>query len=220
MSPMLGKLEMPNRVRAPVAPGMALVGDAALATDPLFGVGCGWALQSGEWLADSVASALRGHEPLERGLARYRRRHARELRGHMFFIHDYATGRRFNPGERLLFAGGARDVKLAATLDAFATRRAGPARTFASALPRAIAVYALHLLGRRRDGDIPALVIWGEHDAYLPAAFATRQRKAFPSAEVHVLPASGHWPYVDAADTVERLLVEFLGRVSSPAPSG
>ena len=90
----IGKIEMPNRVRRTVAPGLALVGDAALATDPLFGVGCGWAFQSGEWLADSVGPALRGEEPLERGLKRYRRRHARELRGHAFMIHDYATGRR------------------------------------------------------------------------------------------------------------------------------
>jgi pimeloyl-ACP methyl ester carboxylesterase len=58
--------------------------------------------------------------------------------------------------------------------------------------------------------DIPALVIWGEHDAYLPASYAERQREAFPSAEVHVLPASGHWPFADAPETVERLLVEFL----------
>ena len=65
--------------------------------------------------------------------------------------------------------------------------------------------------------DIPALVIWGEHDAYLPARFAARQRDAFPSAEVHVLPASGHWPFVDAANTVERLLLEFLARAGAPA---
>ena len=58
--------------------------------------------------------------------------------------------------------------------------------------------------------DIPALVIWGEHDAYLPASYAERQRDAFPSAEVHVLPASGHWPFADAPETVERLLAEFL----------
>jgi len=62
--------------------------------------------------------------------------------------------------------------------------------------------------------DIPALVIWGEHDAYLPSEYAARQRDAFPSAEVHVLPASGHWPFADAPETVERLLVEFLGRQS------
>jgi len=58
--------------------------------------------------------------------------------------------------------------------------------------------------------DVPALVIWGEHDAYLPSAYAERQRQAFPSADVHVLPASGHWPFADAPETVERLLVEFV----------
>ena len=78
----LGKIEMPNRVRVPVAPGLALVGDAAQAVDPLFGIGCGWAFQSGEWLADSVAPALHGEEPLERGLKRYRRLHKRKLGGH------------------------------------------------------------------------------------------------------------------------------------------
>jgi pimeloyl-ACP methyl ester carboxylesterase len=66
------------------------------------------------------------------------------------------------------------------------------------------------LIGLFAQRDLPALVIWGEHDAYLPASFAARQREAFPSAEVHVLPASGHWPFADAPETVERLLVEFL----------
>ncbi len=61
--------------------------------------------------------------------------------------------------------------------------------------------------------DIPALVVWGEHDAYLPARYAARQREAFPSAEVHVLPTSGHWPFADAPETVERLLLAFLARV-------
>ena len=58
--------------------------------------------------------------------------------------------------------------------------------------------------------DVPALIIWGEHDRYLPASYAARQRDAFPSADVHVLPASGHWPHADAPDTVQRCLTEFL----------
>jgi pimeloyl-ACP methyl ester carboxylesterase len=66
--------------------------------------------------------------------------------------------------------------------------------------------------------DIPALVIWGEHDAYLPASYAARQREAFPSADVHVLPASGHWPFADSPEVVQRLLVGFLEGL--PATSG
>jgi 2-polyprenyl-6-methoxyphenol hydroxylase-like FAD-dependent oxidoreductase len=143
---MLGKLEMPNRVRAVTAPGVALIGDAALATDPLFGVGCGWAFQSGEWLADALAPALAGAEPLAQGLSRYRRRHARQLRGHAFFIHDYATGRRLNPAERFLFAAAAREEKVAIPIDRYATRQIGPARMFASAVPRALLANARHAL--------------------------------------------------------------------------
>jgi pimeloyl-ACP methyl ester carboxylesterase len=94
------------------------------------------------------------------------------------------------------------------------TRRAVLALYRATDDPGAAATEFAALMAPR---DIPALVIWGEHDAYLPSKFAARQRDAFPSAEVHVLPAGGHWPYVDAADTVERLLVEFLGRITSNA---
>ncbi|HKO36927.1 MAG TPA: alpha/beta hydrolase [Solirubrobacterales bacterium] len=72
-----------------------------------------------------------------------------------------------------------------------------------------------NLIGLFRPRDIPALVIWGEDDPYLSSSYAPRQREAFPSAEVHVLPASGHWPFADAPETVERLLVEFLGRVGA-----
>jgi menaquinone-9 beta-reductase len=145
----IGKIEMPNRVRTQSAPGLALVGDAALATDPLFGVGCGWAFQSGEWLADAVSPALRGSEPLEKGLKRYRRSHNRHLRGHAFMIHDYATGRKVNASERLLFTAAARDPKIAARFDKFATRQVGPARTLATTIPKALVVNARHALSRR-----------------------------------------------------------------------
>lgn len=151
VSPVLGKIEIPTRLRVPVAPGLALVGDAAMAVDPLFGVGCGWALQSAEWLAESIAPALQGEETLQRGLKRYRRRHARELRGHSFLINDYASGRRMSRGERMVFAAAARDAEIAATFDAFGTRRIKPGQAFARIVPRALAVNARHSLSRRRN---------------------------------------------------------------------
>ena len=40
------------------ATGLAFVGDAALAADPLWGVGCGWAFQSADWLVQETAGAL------------------------------------------------------------------------------------------------------------------------------------------------------------------
>jgi menaquinone-9 beta-reductase len=151
-SDVVGRIEMPNRVRVPVAPGLALAGDAALAVDPLFGIGCGWALQSAEWLADSVAPALHGAEPLQSGLKRYRRLHRRELRGHAFIVNDYASGRRMQWGERMLFAAAARDPRVATAFDELGTRRVKPGRMMATTLPRAIAVNARHALGRRSGG--------------------------------------------------------------------
>jgi pimeloyl-ACP methyl ester carboxylesterase len=63
----------------------------------------------------------------------------------------------------------------------------------------------------------PALVIWGQHDPYLPPALANRQQEAFPAAETHVLQESGHWPFVDRADRVEQLLLDFLERALGTA---
>lgn len=146
----MGKIDMTNRMRTPTAPGLALVGDAALATDPLFGVGCGWAFQSGEWLADAVAPALRGEEDLEIGLRRYRRTHRRHLRGHAWMIHDYATGRKMQPPERLLFSGAARDPRAAKVFDAFGARKIGAARMMSRGIPLSIAANARYAMGRRR----------------------------------------------------------------------
>jgi menaquinone-9 beta-reductase len=109
----LGKLEMPNVTRGPVQPGLALVGDAALAADPLWGVGCGWAFQSAEWLAESVGPSLSGGaQDVDAGLDRYRKRHRAGLAAHEKFTSQYSTARRFNPMEKLLFRAAARDQVL------------------------------------------------------------------------------------------------------------
>jgi 2-polyprenyl-6-methoxyphenol hydroxylase-like FAD-dependent oxidoreductase len=136
VEPVLGKIDMLNRARRQTAPGLALVGDAALAIDPIFGVGCGWALQSGEWLSDAVAPALGGAEPLDRALERYRRRHTRELRWHAFMIHDYSSGRRLTAPEKALFKAAVQDPAVAAAFDRVGTRRAQPLREMARILPR------------------------------------------------------------------------------------
>lgn len=109
----IGKLQMPNRMRRPVAEKLALVGDAALATDPLWGVGCGWAFESAEWLGDALTAWVQGEERLERGLRRYRRTWTRRLAPHVRMIHPYSTGRRFDRMERRIYTAAARDPKVA-----------------------------------------------------------------------------------------------------------
>jgi menaquinone-9 beta-reductase len=157
VGPVMGKIEMPNRMRRPVQPGLALIGDAALATDPLWGVGCGWALQSAAWMADAVAPALRGGEAqLDAGLERYRRSFARRLGPHASLIHDYATGRKLNRFERTIFSAAARDAHVAGHFEAFGNRSISPNRFLASATPRAVAINARHVLRRPRRADAAA----------------------------------------------------------------
>jgi flavin-dependent dehydrogenase len=90
---LIGKLDVPNISRPAARPGLAFVGDAALASDPLWGVGVGWAFQSGEWLVDETADALLGDGGLDAALQSYRRVHRRRLMPHHFTIADLASGR-------------------------------------------------------------------------------------------------------------------------------
>jgi 2-polyprenyl-6-methoxyphenol hydroxylase-like FAD-dependent oxidoreductase len=145
----VGKIDMTNVINAPTAPGLALVGDAASAVDPLWGVGCGFALQSSEWLAASVAPALGGAESVDRGLQRYRRRHARGLKGHTREILDYATGRKINAGEKLFFSAASYDERTAKVFEAFGSRNIGPGRMLATGIPLAAFATARHSVSGR-----------------------------------------------------------------------
>lgn len=131
--------DYPNLWRAPVVRGMALVGDAALSVDYLWGVGCGWAFESGAWLADAVAPALKQRSRLDAALAAYRRRCDRALNGHRFLINDFAGRRDFNTIERLMFSAAAKDAGMARHVNRFGARIDGPRRFLApSALLRAM----------------------------------------------------------------------------------
>jgi pimeloyl-ACP methyl ester carboxylesterase len=63
-----------------------------------------------------------------------------------------------------------------------------------------------------RPLDLPALIVWGAHDPYIPVAFAERQREVFPRAEIRILPGSGHWPFADDPDSVAQVVLPFLRR--------
>ena len=151
ISKVLGKLEMPNTVRRAGRPGLAFVGDAAMAADPVWGVGCGFAFQSGEWLGEELAHVWgegSSDTDLDAAIERYRKRHRSRLLGHFLMTSDYATGRRFNPIEKLLFSAAAKDGQVADGFAAFGSRSVRPNdREFASLIGRAVRVRA-----RRRNG--------------------------------------------------------------------
>jgi menaquinone-9 beta-reductase len=143
-----GKLEMPSTIRPAAARGMVFVGDAAQASDPIFGVGCGWAFQSADWLAEEVGPALvhGSDRELNRALRAYARRHRRELGAHHWLISDYSSGRRFSPIEKLIYSAAARDAELAGRVEDFATRSIGGIAATRRMIARA-AVVRLGLAG-------------------------------------------------------------------------
>jgi pimeloyl-ACP methyl ester carboxylesterase len=64
-----------------------------------------------------------------------------------------------------------------------------------------------------RPLSLPALVIWGRHDPYLPVAMADRQREAFPHARVVIFDDAAHWPFVDDPARADGLVMGFLRSV-------
>jgi menaquinone-9 beta-reductase len=126
-SKLLGKLELPNVFRPAARPGIAFVGDAALAADPLWGVGCGWGFQSADWLVEESADALMSGGDLDAALDRYRRVHRRRLLPHYLMIADIASGRGINPIERRLYNVAARDPVVLHAFEEVGSRRRSPA---------------------------------------------------------------------------------------------
>jgi 2-polyprenyl-6-methoxyphenol hydroxylase-like FAD-dependent oxidoreductase len=127
-SKVLGKLELPNVFRPAARPGLAFVGDAALAADPLWGVGCGWAFQSADWLVEETSHALDGGGDLDTALEHYRRVHRRRLLPHYLMISDIASGRPINPIERRLYHAAARDRVVRSAFEQVGSRRRSPIR--------------------------------------------------------------------------------------------
>jgi 2-polyprenyl-6-methoxyphenol hydroxylase-like FAD-dependent oxidoreductase len=147
----VGKIDTPNVQRPAAKNGVAFIGDAALASDPVWAIGCGWAFESSEWLTDATADLLADGRDVEPGLDRYRRRHRSELTAHHLIRSYYATGRPFNTAERIMYAAAARDEKLADQVHEFVTRE-GPVRRFVG--PRTYA-RAIRVLATARPRVLP-----------------------------------------------------------------
>ena len=144
VGPMIGKLDLPNVRRPAARPGIAFVGDAAQASDPVWGVGVGFALQSAEWLADELAGALTAGADPDPALERYRRKHRRGLALHHLQTSDFSSGREMNVLERAMHRAATRDPQTAAMMADVAGRaepldRIMKPRRMARALAMAVA---------------------------------------------------------------------------------
>lgn len=69
-------------------------------------------------------------------------------------------------------------------------------------------------MGQLRDPlramNLPALVVFGVADAYIPWAQAERQRESFPSARIELLDGLGHWPFLEDPARVSEVVIPFL----------
>lgn len=80
--PPLGYADYPNQVRRPVQGAIPFVGDAALSLDPMAGVGCGFALVSGDLLASAFEGRALDRDGVRAGLEDYRQRYESVLLPH------------------------------------------------------------------------------------------------------------------------------------------
>jgi pimeloyl-ACP methyl ester carboxylesterase len=53
--------------------------------------------------------------------------------------------------------------------------------------------------------EVPALVVWGMKDPYVPPRFAREYARALPQAELLELPDAGHWPWFDRPDAIAQI---------------
>jgi menaquinone-9 beta-reductase len=126
VSNLVGTTDYPCIRRDPTPrKGLALIGDAATASDPVPAVGCGWAFRSAAWLTDATTEALRDGGDLSRALRSYRRAHR--------FIERYddlgrreALAKPANALQRAVRAAAVSDPDIARRVALFGMRAAKP----------------------------------------------------------------------------------------------
>lgn len=68
--------------------------------------------------------------------------------------------------------------------------------------PPAVLAAAGRDLGRL---EMPALIVWGAADPYIPVRFAHAYAQALPNSELLELPDAGHWWWLDRPDAIARV---------------
>ena len=111
----LGMLDIPLVSRQTAVPGLALLGDAALASDPVWGNGMSWAFQSADWLVRATRKSLQNKDiaELDNSLQKYAQKHQDRLGERFIRDVDFARNRSFNWLEKLFYAAAVREPKMA-----------------------------------------------------------------------------------------------------------
>jgi 2-polyprenyl-6-methoxyphenol hydroxylase-like FAD-dependent oxidoreductase len=143
VSKVIGMTDYPCLRRDPTpAPGLYLVGDAAVAGDPLPAVGCGWAFRAAEWLVEATVPELRGQASSGAARRSYRRS-LRFLLRHDRLARRAALAGPPDPVQRAVLRAAALDPEIGRRSYLFAMR-AAPVSTVINpvTIGRALAVSA------------------------------------------------------------------------------
>lgn len=62
---------------------------------------------------------------------------------------------------------------------------------------------------RLRRVQVPALVLWGEHDRLIPPVYGEAFRDAIPAAELEILPDCGHMAPIERPEAVAEAIIRF-----------
>jgi pimeloyl-ACP methyl ester carboxylesterase len=73
---------------------------------------------------------------------------------------------------------------------------------------REVAVNTARLVEFRRS-DVPLLLIWGKNDPYLHSSVAEYMKSQARKSTLRLVEA-GHWPQIDAAAEVARIMLQEL----------
>ena len=150
VSDVIGVINYPGQLRRAAGDGVALVGDAAIVADYLWGVGCGWAMQSAEWLVDATSAPLLRGRDVRAAARRYSWTLRRRLGPHNMLISDYASGRPFNALERLLYPAATVDGRVAQVFGRVGGRLSSPARLLSPPM-------LTRMVRARRRAAVPAV---------------------------------------------------------------
>jgi 2-polyprenyl-6-methoxyphenol hydroxylase-like FAD-dependent oxidoreductase len=104
VTPIYGMKKGDSILRTAAVPGLALVGDAALAIDPLSGAGIALAIHSANLLSEQVSAALQSGEieQIDKALGRYRRKHKFKFGMTYFILSRFSRAKTYHPATKLL----------------------------------------------------------------------------------------------------------------------
>jgi menaquinone-9 beta-reductase len=125
--------DLPNILRTEHERGFALLGDAKLANDPIFGVGITWALQHAQRFVRDTAAFLTPETPiaeLDAAVVRTQQARWREILTDELHIFDFSHARKLKWYERLLIEAATRHPSHAEAFHNYIARASGPVTWF------------------------------------------------------------------------------------------